>query len=102
MNASEAIGDRDAVVRVTVRRVKVGQDRLAWIPEELAEDDYVQLEIADTGKGMAPETRARVFVSFPCTRDRTAVHVKLSLPFRVKVLVALPYTRTCHRIGVLW
>ena len=92
----------NVVVRVTVLRVKVGQDRLVWIPEELADGDYVQLEIADTGKGMAPETRARVFDSFPCTRDRTAVHVKLSLPFRVKVLVALPYTRTCNRISILW
>jgi two-component system cell cycle sensor histidine kinase/response regulator CckA len=68
INASEAIGDRDGVIRLTVRRVKVGQDRFAWIPEELAEGDFVQLEVADTGRGMTPETQARVFDPFFTTK----------------------------------
>jgi PAS domain S-box-containing protein len=68
ISASEAIGDRDGVIRLTVRCVKVGQDRFAWIPEELAEGDFVQLEVADTGRGMAPETQARVFDPFFTTR----------------------------------
>ena len=68
MNASEAIGDRDGMIRLTVRRVKVGQDRFAWIPEELAEGDFVQLEVADTGTGMTPETQARVFDPFFTTK----------------------------------
>ncbi len=68
MNASEAIGDRDGVIHLSVRRVKVGRDRLAWIPKELAEGDFVQLEVADTGGGMAPETRARAFDPFFSTK----------------------------------
>jgi nitrogen-specific signal transduction histidine kinase len=35
INASEAIGDRDGVIRLTVRRVKVGQERFAWGPERV-------------------------------------------------------------------
>ena len=64
MNASAAIGDRDGVIRLTARRVRVGQDRLTPIPKELPEGDFVHLEVADTGSGMSPETRARVFDPF--------------------------------------
>jgi CheY-like chemotaxis protein len=68
INASEAIGDQDGVIRLTVGPVKVGQDRFAWIPEELADGDFVQLEVADTGRGMSPETQARVFDPFYTTK----------------------------------
>jgi len=68
INASEAIEDGDGVIGLTVRPVKVGQDRPAWIPEELANGDYLQLEVADTGRGMAPETQARVFDPFFTTK----------------------------------
>jgi len=68
MNASEAIGDRDGVIRLTMRRLATGPDRPGWIPEELAEGCYVQLGVADTGMGMTPEVQARVFDPFYSTK----------------------------------
>jgi PAS domain S-box-containing protein len=68
INASEAIGDGDGVIRLTVRRVKAAEARFAWVPKESAECDFVQLEVTDTGGGMAPETRARAFDPFFSTK----------------------------------
>jgi len=68
MNASEAIRDTEGLVRLTTRRVTVGQDRFEWIGEDLAEGDFVQLEVADTGRGMTPETQARMFDPFFTTK----------------------------------
>ena len=49
-NASDALGERDGVIRVTTRYVKVGRNS----PEDgLANSDHLQLEVSDTGRGMA-------------------------------------------------
>jgi len=66
-NASEAIGDRDGVIRLTVRQVRVG--RSAAITQGVVEGDYVQLEVADTGRGMSQETQARAFDPFFSTKS---------------------------------
>jgi hypothetical protein len=50
-NASEALEDRDGVIRVTTRRVNV--DRAEAVSKGIAEGDYVELEVADTGRGMS-------------------------------------------------
>jgi PAS domain S-box-containing protein len=63
-NASEAIGDQDGVIRVTTRRVRVGRDWNVATLEPLAEGDYVQVEVSDTGRGMGPEMQARMFDPF--------------------------------------
>jgi CheY-like chemotaxis protein len=57
INASEAMCGQDGTIRVTTRRVN------------LPEGDYVQIEVADTGCGMSPETQARVFDPFFTTKS---------------------------------
>jgi PAS domain S-box-containing protein len=68
-NASEAIGDRDGVIRVTTKRVEVGQDGSGVILDRLPEGDYLQLEVSDTGCGMSQEMQAMVFDPFFTTKS---------------------------------
>jgi CheY-like chemotaxis protein len=65
-NASEAIGDRDGVIHVTTARVTAA-GAAAGGPGP-AEAGYLQLEVSDTGSGMSPETRAKVFDPFFSTK----------------------------------
>jgi two-component system, cell cycle sensor histidine kinase and response regulator CckA len=67
-NASEAIGNQDGVIRVSTRRVAVGRDSAAATSERLAEGDYLELEVSDTGRGMTPEMQARIFDPFFTTK----------------------------------
>ena len=60
-NASEAIGDKDGVIRVTTSKATVGRGSAVATSERLAEGDYLQVQVSDTGRGMTPETQARVF-----------------------------------------
>jgi len=66
VNGSDAIGDRDGVIRVTARHVALGQAEATG--KALAAGDYVQLEVSDTGCGMSPETQAKIFEPFFTTK----------------------------------
>jgi two-component system, cell cycle sensor histidine kinase and response regulator CckA len=67
-NASEALEDRDGVIRVSTQRVNV--DQAEAVSKGIAEGDYVQLEVADTGRGMSLETQGRVFDPFFTTKSQ--------------------------------
>ncbi len=65
-NASEAIGDRDGVIRVLTERVEPGSSVLEM--KNLPEGDYLRLEVSDTGCGMTPETQRKAFDPFFTTK----------------------------------
>jgi len=48
-NASEALGDRDGVIRVTTSFVMAGLGSPGAVSGRVADSDYLQLEVSDTG-----------------------------------------------------
>ena len=69
-NASDAIGERSGVITARTGVVDVDRSYLArtYLSEDLAEGQYVYVEVADTGCGMDEETKARVFDPFFTTK----------------------------------
>ena len=67
-NASEAIGARGGVIRVTTAPVIVEADASVMGAANLLPGGYVKLEVSDTGNGMTPEVQARIFDPFFTTK----------------------------------
>jgi CheY-like chemotaxis protein len=67
-NASDAIGDRDGVIRVTTERIAIRRDSPWAASNGLAAGEYLQLEVTDTGRGISVEMQARVFDPFFTTK----------------------------------
>jgi PAS domain S-box-containing protein len=68
-NASEAIGDRAGVIRVTTARVRVDPDAHVTGAADLSPGNYQKLEISDTGSGMTSEVQTRIFDPFFTTKS---------------------------------
>jgi PAS domain S-box-containing protein len=68
-NASDAIGDRDGVIRVITSRINLSGEAAAISSKMRTDGNYVQLEISDTGGGMSPQTQAKVFDPFFTTKS---------------------------------
>jgi signal transduction histidine kinase/CheY-like chemotaxis protein len=66
-NASDAIGDRDGVIRVITRKALWGES--VAISETQTTGDNLVLEVSDTGCGMSRETQGRVFDPFFTTKS---------------------------------
>jgi PAS domain S-box-containing protein len=68
-NASDAIGDREGVIRVVTRRVPRKGESAADSSRTLPDGDYVQLQVSDGGCGMSAQTQAKVFDPFFTTKS---------------------------------
>jgi PAS domain S-box-containing protein len=66
-NASDAIGERDGVIRVVTKRGTAFEAPAA--SASLADGDHLVLEVSDTGCGMPRETQERVFDPFFTTKS---------------------------------
>ena len=70
INASEAIGDRDGVITVSVGATRCDAEYLQKTERhgDLAPGRYVHLEVTDTGGGMDAGTQSRIFEPFFSTK----------------------------------
>jgi nitrogen-specific signal transduction histidine kinase/CheY-like chemotaxis protein len=69
-NASEALGDRNGVITVSVGATRCDAEYLqkTELHDDLAPGLYVHLEVTDTGSGMDAGTRSRIFEPFFSTK----------------------------------
>jgi PAS domain S-box-containing protein len=69
VNASDAMRDREGIIRVSTRCVTVHDKTDVGASDCLAPGEDVELEVSDTGIGMSPETKSRLFDPFFTTKS---------------------------------
>uniref|UniRef100_Q025N6 histidine kinase n=1 Tax=Solibacter usitatus (strain Ellin6076) TaxID=234267 RepID=Q025N6_SOLUE len=69
VNASDAIKGGGGVIRVTTRCVTLNPNSAGTTAYDLADGDYVELEVSDTGSGMPHDIQARIFDPFFSTKS---------------------------------
>ncbi len=69
INASDAIGDGEGTIKVSTGKMHANRKYLDTLhPTGRPEGEYVYVEVKDTGCGMSPETRERIFEPFYTTK----------------------------------
>jgi signal transduction histidine kinase len=68
-NAVEALGNQPGFITVTTEKARLGPESSSREWADLADGDYARLAVEDTGCGMTPETRARIFDQFFTTKS---------------------------------
>jgi hypothetical protein len=103
-NASEAIGERRGVIRVTTAPARVGPNERVTDAAPLPPGDYLKLVVSDTGNGMAPEVQTRIFDPFFTTKSTgrglglTAVQGIVRSHSGAISVVSSPSNGTCFEI----
>jgi two-component system, cell cycle sensor histidine kinase and response regulator CckA len=70
INAYEAIGDTPGVIQITTELRQVSLDYIAttYLSPNLPAGEYIAITVSDTGAGIDPETRPRLFEPFFSTK----------------------------------
>ena len=67
-NASQAVGDLGGLVEITARNVELSREDLKF-DSELNPGPYVMIRVSDTGPGIDPEIRDRLFEPYFTTKE---------------------------------
>ena len=67
-NASEALGEKEGVISVSLVHIRSGSNHFADSTPNLLQNEHLRLAVSDTGSGMTQEIQARIFDPFFTTK----------------------------------